>query len=296
MFKTREPQKSKKHEPFLNGDFMGGLDIGDVVVELYQLHEFQPLTDSHYTVGYRLWDVRCCDSDDPDYDDSPELIFEGRDYGVPSGKAIDSPVAFIEILGWLLLKPGDTDQTFFNNFTSEQLVWIHQNAENLQSYQISLQDQLASIRNKEVPSWACFDWMAPEHEWLVCSDCQSNWQEQEEWQEHVGHKLYLGDDNEFGIVRVPMTVELSVRCGKHLKQLPDARRMILRTLAAQLADACDNDDADKLKIVDCHYHPPTGEPGKVPVFLINLLEAEVQQIVDAEGLRAWEEPNVESVS
>lgn len=43
--------------------------------------------------------------------------------GISPLDPIDSDAALVSILGWLTLKPGDTDSDFFADYTAEQLDW-----------------------------------------------------------------------------------------------------------------------------------------------------------------------------
>lgn len=49
------------------------------------------------------------------------ILFQGTEYGVPGGVAIDSDEMLIELLKWFTLKPGDTDDEYFEKYTPEQL-------------------------------------------------------------------------------------------------------------------------------------------------------------------------------
>lgn len=51
------------------------------------------------------------------------VLFSGKDFGVPRYEAIDSDAAVRSLLGFLTLKPGDTDQDYFDSYTPEQLEW-----------------------------------------------------------------------------------------------------------------------------------------------------------------------------
>jgi hypothetical protein len=57
--------------------------------------------------------------------DSP--LFVGEDCGVAPSDAIDSDAALVSVLGWLTLKPGDTDSDYFAAYSPEQLAWCESN-------------------------------------------------------------------------------------------------------------------------------------------------------------------------
>lgn len=51
------------------------------------------------------------------------VIFEGDRYSPGAGTAIDSDAAVFGLLGFLTLKPGDTDPDYFRDYTPGQLEW-----------------------------------------------------------------------------------------------------------------------------------------------------------------------------
>jgi len=50
-----------------------------------------------------------------------EVIFEGSDFGPGASTAIDSDEMLTGLMGFLTLRPGDTDGEYFEAYTSEQL-------------------------------------------------------------------------------------------------------------------------------------------------------------------------------
>ena len=64
---------------------------------------------SHTTVGYRLMGP------------GGKVLFQGEDLGIPNGQAIDSDDTIRDLVGWLTLKPGDTDDEYFEKYSPEQL-------------------------------------------------------------------------------------------------------------------------------------------------------------------------------
>lgn len=52
-----------------------------------------------------------------------KLIFEGEDFHCSPCHAIDSDATVGGLLAFLSLKPGDTDDEYFDSYTTEQLVW-----------------------------------------------------------------------------------------------------------------------------------------------------------------------------
>jgi hypothetical protein len=59
------------------------------------------------------------------------LLFKGKDIGLPPGTAIDSNESIRAVMGWLTLKPGDTDSDFFAKYTKSQLEFCAEHAEAL---------------------------------------------------------------------------------------------------------------------------------------------------------------------
>lgn len=65
-------------------------------------------------------------------DDAP--LFFGRDYYCAPSHAIDSDDCLRSLLGFLTLRPGDTDCDYFADYTDRQLAWCDKHAEALQLY------------------------------------------------------------------------------------------------------------------------------------------------------------------
>lgn len=61
----------------------------------------------------------------------PWTIFEGEDFGCSPMHAIDSDETIKAIMGFLTLRPGDTDPDYFADYTPEQLDYCAQHAEAL---------------------------------------------------------------------------------------------------------------------------------------------------------------------
>lgn len=80
---------------------------------------------THYTLGYRLT-MR-----EPGPKGKAVTLFEGEDHGCPLHTAIDSDDAVRSIMTFLTLRPGDTDEEFFGDYTPEQLEYANQHAEAL---------------------------------------------------------------------------------------------------------------------------------------------------------------------
>ena len=61
-------------------------------------------------------------------------IFHGDDFGCSPMHAIDSDKTVQAILGFLSLKPGDTDEEYFDDYTPHQLEWAEAHGEELGLY------------------------------------------------------------------------------------------------------------------------------------------------------------------
>lgn len=105
-----------------------------------------PSTKSHKTLryvslvgtGYRLhtWDTGRSDSRGASYvgyafypPKSRKPLFAGTDFSPGMFTSIDSNEALRGLLGFLTLRPGDTDEEYFEKYTPEQLEWAIRNGE-----------------------------------------------------------------------------------------------------------------------------------------------------------------------
>ncbi len=59
------------------------------------------------------------------------VLFEGGDYGCSPLHAIDSDEACAGIMGFLTLRPGDTDAEYFDDYSPAQMEYAEQHAEAL---------------------------------------------------------------------------------------------------------------------------------------------------------------------
>jgi hypothetical protein len=56
--------------------------------------------------------------------DRSRVIFQGDSFTPPLGVCIDSDECVAACLFWFTLKPGDTDEEFFEGYTPQQRKWI----------------------------------------------------------------------------------------------------------------------------------------------------------------------------
>lgn len=65
------------------------------------------------------------------FGDTSTVLFAGEDFAGSPMHADDSDATVADLLGFLTLKPGDTDQEYFASYTPDQLAWAEQHAEYL---------------------------------------------------------------------------------------------------------------------------------------------------------------------
>ena len=69
------------------------------------------------------------------------MIFEGEDFCPSPLHAIDSDRTVGALLGFLSLRPGDTDPEYFQDYTADQLEWANSNRpEELSMYAYTLEN------------------------------------------------------------------------------------------------------------------------------------------------------------
>ncbi len=93
-------------------------------------------------------------------EDEGRVIFDGQQMGVPSHQAIDGLDAVMSAFSWLTLKPGDTDDEFFAEYTESQLAWANSaRADELACLAFDYDCMGSSDRN-------------PDFKLLTCPDCE----------------------------------------------------------------------------------------------------------------------------
>jgi len=106
--------------------------LGKYTLALWDTYE----RDSHRTLGYRFSGP------------SGRVLFQGQDYHVPGHHALDSNETVQGLLGWFVLKPGDTDDEYFKDYTPEQLEFAESDdAERINDYTVEDSDVSAIIRD-----------------------------------------------------------------------------------------------------------------------------------------------------
>lgn len=75
-----------------------------------------------WLVGYRLTMLQ---------DGRRTVLFQGEDFGCAPMDSIDSDAAVEGVMSFLTLRPGDTDDEYFADYTPEQLEYCSRHAEAL---------------------------------------------------------------------------------------------------------------------------------------------------------------------
>lgn len=82
--------------------------FGNVRLQMFATE--RTYTGSRPKIGYKLFSGKT-------------LIFQGEDFGPSPMHAIDSDAAAYALLGFLTLKPCDTDREYFDDYTPAQMEW-----------------------------------------------------------------------------------------------------------------------------------------------------------------------------
>jgi hypothetical protein len=61
-----------------------------------------------------------------------KVLFEGDDFGCSPMHSIDGDKAIASLMGFLTLKPGDTDEEYFERYTPEQMEFCQAHGEALE--------------------------------------------------------------------------------------------------------------------------------------------------------------------
>lgn len=91
----------------------------------------------------------------------PAPVFEGSDFTAPPG--MDERRAAAELLGFLTLKEGDTDEEHFEGYSPGQIRWRDERAERAQLDQIEFEEMLE--RERERGRRRGRRGVGPPHEW-----------------------------------------------------------------------------------------------------------------------------------
>jgi hypothetical protein len=108
---------------YKQGGKIGPIPTEDEVSE-YNILRVVKLLDRYYLV---LWDTGNHEGNHSyvgyRFMAGNKILFQGEDLGIPGHEAIDSDDTIRDLIGWLTLKPGDTDEEYFEKYTPEQLAF-----------------------------------------------------------------------------------------------------------------------------------------------------------------------------
>ena len=76
----------------------------------------------HWRIGYTL---------DMSQNGRSVRLFDASDFGCAPSNAIDSDACVESLMGFLTLRPGDTDSDYFKSYSDEQRAYCDQHAEQL---------------------------------------------------------------------------------------------------------------------------------------------------------------------
>jgi uncharacterized membrane protein (UPF0127 family) len=80
------------------------------------------------------------------FDRNGNLLFTGEDFSPSPMDAIDSDASVRALLGFLTLRPGDTDDEYFAEYTSEQMDFAQTDAEELQLYTLEEEEGYPAMK------------------------------------------------------------------------------------------------------------------------------------------------------
>jgi general stress protein YciG len=123
-----------KDAPFLRAAYVAGVRVDDVLRDVW----IDGPAGHRLTVWSRA-DGRCAATGQEllAYElraPSGKVLFAGSDFGASPCHAVDADETLRGLLGFLTLRPGDTDADYFEAYTPEQLAFARGDAESLSMY------------------------------------------------------------------------------------------------------------------------------------------------------------------
>jgi len=79
-----------------------------------------------------------------------ELIFSGCDFSPGNGISVDGDDSLRSLLGFLTLRPGDTDSEYFNNYNERQMAFVDGDAEEVGLWALSAENGNPSLEFEEI--------------------------------------------------------------------------------------------------------------------------------------------------
>ena len=124
-----------KDAPFLLATYVAGVRVGDVLRDVtldgpegaFRLTTWERADGRCAPTGQELLAYELRGPDDA-------ALFEGADFGASPCHAIDADETLRGLLGFLTLRPGDTDADYFARYTEAQLAFARGDAESLSMY------------------------------------------------------------------------------------------------------------------------------------------------------------------
>jgi hypothetical protein len=95
------------------------VDVDGYKLLTWELWPPQRYQTGQEKIGYAFWDPQ------------GKLLFNGDDVGLPPSQTSDGDDSLRSVLGWLTLRPGDTDDEYFEKYTPEQMAFAEGDAEML---------------------------------------------------------------------------------------------------------------------------------------------------------------------
>jgi hypothetical protein len=86
-------------------------------------------------------------------DENGNIIFNGEDYGCSPMDAIDSDDSLRGLLGYISLRPGDTDAEYFDNYTPEQMEFAETYGEELSLYALEYEENEPNMEFTNLDDW-----------------------------------------------------------------------------------------------------------------------------------------------
>jgi hypothetical protein len=87
-------------------------------------------------------------------DPQGKVIFTGSDFGCSPMHAIDSDATLRSLLGFLMLKPGDTESDYFTDYTPEQMAFAESDAESLSIWAMEADKEYPALPFTNLDDWS----------------------------------------------------------------------------------------------------------------------------------------------
>jgi hypothetical protein len=146
--------KDFKHEPKDDRDY-----LRQVVFDGYCLRTWT--TGHYYPTGQEMIGGELVSPDGV-------TLFSQENFGIPPGHPIDSDKSLRDVIGWLTMKPGDTDADYFKDYTPAQMAFAEGDAEMLSMWADEELNQPArhfdgtSYQREEFQFTNLDDWVDPD--------------------------------------------------------------------------------------------------------------------------------------